>query len=178
MKRAIKIPFPTLLTNRLVLRQLELADAASILALRSDPRVNRFVVRPPITELEDAIRFIHRINRSVTEGECLFWAIVPKQSEDLIGTICLWNWENTHNQTEIGFELLPEWQGKGLMQEAVSRITEFAFIDLKFQKIEAWIHPENRAAVNLIVKCGYKIALNRLALPTDGSIVIYCKCNT
>lgn len=177
MKRMIRIPFPDLLTNRLLLRKLEPADAVAVYALRSNPEVNRFVIRPPITGLEDGIRFIHRINSSVSEGDCLFWAVVPKQSDDLIGTICLWNWNNLHHQAEIGFELLPSWQGKGLMHEAISKVLPFAFDELKFEKIEAWIHSANRPAIQLVVKNGFEPAPSKNPGKEDTAIIIYCKNN-
>lgn len=176
MKHKKWVSFPELLTNRLLLRKLEPADAAAIFALRSDPIVNRYVVRPPVSDIEDGIRFIHRINTSVAEGDCLYWAVVPKQSEELIGTICLWNWNHQYKHAEIGFELMPHWQGKGYMHEAVGKVLPYAFDELHFNKIEAWIHQENKAAIKLVVKNGFEPAKTQSSSETDKAIVIYCKC--
>ncbi|MFT3674708.1 MAG: GNAT family N-acetyltransferase [Chitinophagaceae bacterium] len=148
--RSPATPFPELLTNRLLLRKLEPADAVRIYELRTDPRVNEYIDRPPTESVEEGLRFIHRINISVIEGDCLYWAIVPKQEQDLIGTICLWNWNKATQLAEVGFELLPAWQGKGFMHEALHRIIGYAFEQLPLAQIEAWVHPQNIPCIRLL----------------------------
>lgn len=150
LMRSPATPFPQLLTNRLLLRKLEPADAVRIYELRTDPQVNEYIDRPPTQSVEDGLRFIHRINISISEGDCLYWAIVPKQEQDLIGTICLWNWNKAAQLAEVGFELLPAWQGKGFMREALHRIIGYAFEQLSIAQIEAWVHPQNSSCIRLL----------------------------
>ncbi|MBK9288896.1 MAG: GNAT family N-acetyltransferase [Flavobacteriales bacterium] len=52
--------FPTLRTERLVLRQLTLGDAAAIHSLRQDPRTMEHIGRPLSTSLADAEDLIQR----------------------------------------------------------------------------------------------------------------------
>jgi len=154
--RSPAAPFPELLTNRLLLRKLEPADAVRIYELRTDPRVNEYVDRPPASSVEDGLRFIHRININISEGDCLYWAIVPKQEQDLIGTICLWNWNKTARLAEVGFELLPAWQGRGFMHEALHRIMDYAFEQLPLAQVEAWVHPQNNPCIRLLEANGFE----------------------
>lgn len=165
MPRHLIEPFPELLTNRLVLRQLEPADAGAVFLLRSNPEVNLFVDRPLMPGPEDGLRFIKRINISISEGDCLFWAIVPKQQEDLIGSICIWNWNRSRHQAELSFELLPPWQGKGLMHEALLRVIEFAFSNLKLEKLEAWVNQENHRSIRVL----RKFQFHRAPLPVRAT---------
>lgn len=169
--------FPELLTNRLLLRKMEPADAAAIFLLRSDPLVTRFVDRPLLQSIEDGLKFIRRINISISEGDCLFWAIVPKHEEDLIGTICIWNWDENNQQAEIGFELMPAWQKQGYMMEAVIRVLEFAFVELKLHRIEAWVNPQNKRSIELLQKNGFQLSPSKVPNELNGtpsSLVIYC----
>lgn len=155
--RSPATPFPELLTNRLLLRKLEPADAVRIYELRADMRVNEYIDRPPTESVEEGLRFIHRINISVSEGDCLYWAIVPKQEHDLIGTICLWNWNKTAQLAEVGFELLPAWQRQGFMREALHRIVGYAFEQLPLTQIDAWVHPQNNACIRLMESAGFEL---------------------
>src|SRR5687767_3682938 len=104
-----------LITKRLVLRPLRENDAPRILELRSNPEVNKFIDRIPTSHLEQAYHFIGMITENIEKKDSYYWAITIEDT--LIGTICLWNFIKEKNKAEIGFELLPEFQRKGLMQE-------------------------------------------------------------
>src|ERR1700722_1400183 len=102
------IPFPTLETERLVLRQLDASDENEIFRLRSDEKVNEFLDRPKANTLDDAKRFIEKIAKGINNNENLYWAITLKNEKKLIGTICLWSFSLEKNSAEIGYELLPD----------------------------------------------------------------------
>lgn len=148
-------PFPNLITHRLVLRQLKIEDANEIFALRSDERVNKFLDRPKAITNDDAEEFIHKINNGITKNEWIYWAITLKNTDKLIGTICYWNISKEHSKGEIGYELLPDYQGKGIMQEALAIIIEYGFEKMKFYSIEAVMSPENSKSIKLLEKNGF-----------------------
>jgi ribosomal-protein-alanine N-acetyltransferase len=155
MDRISRLKQPELLTNRLILRSLEPADARLIFLLRSETDASRFVDRPMMSGIEDGLRFIRRISISISEGDCMYWALVPKTQLDLIGTICLWNWEPKSKQAEISFELLEAWQGQGYMQEALHRVLDYAFDEMDLHRLEAWVHPRNQKSINLLSRNGF-----------------------
>jgi ribosomal-protein-alanine N-acetyltransferase len=68
-------PFPYLETERLSLWQMEKGDAAGILALRSDERVNQYIDRKKMLSMEEAEFFIDKINEGIMAGTWIFWAI-------------------------------------------------------------------------------------------------------
>ena len=86
-------PFPRLITDRLVLRQLEMQDDGEIFFLRSDETVNKFLVSPIAKSIQDARDFINKINENIANSESVYWAITVKGNNKLIGTICIWNIE-------------------------------------------------------------------------------------
>lgn len=171
-------PFPVLQTERLVLRQLTMQDEKEIFLLRSDENVNKYIDRPPAVSLEDAQKFIEKINRGIAGNESLFWAIHFKNDAQLIGTICCWNFCKEEERAEIGYELLPFFQGKGIMQEAVSAVIQFGFQTMQLQSVEAWLKPQNLRSVNVLERNEFKRnieAEKRLSeVEKADGIVAYC----
>ncbi len=150
-------PFPVLVTERLTLRKLSAEDAPGIFLLRSDRRVNAFLDRPILADIDGAHQFINKREKAVAANESLYWVITQKDDNSLIGTICIWNIDTEKEQAEIGFEMRPEFQGKGLMQEAVQKVKEFGFAVLKLSVITALTKAENRSSVNVLLKNKFQL---------------------
>ena len=83
------------------------------------------------------------------------WALTLKNDPKLIGTICFWNIKKEDFRAETGFVILNEYQGRGLMQEALTAVLEYGFKIMKLHSIEAVISPKNIASTKLIEKCGF-----------------------
>jgi ribosomal-protein-alanine N-acetyltransferase len=148
-------PFPSLITARLILRRLQLSDADEIFLLRSDDSVNAFIDRQKATSVSDATAFINKIITIQTNGEGLMWAIQFKDDLKLIGTIGIWNIKEDKGEAEIGFELLPLYQGIGIMLEALQSAIQFAFENLKLKTIVANSRGDNLKSISLLEKCGF-----------------------
>jgi len=141
---------PVLETNRLQLRSLMAEDAEAISILRSDPQVNIYLNRPATLTMEEATAYISKITTGVQQQQWMYWAIELKNSPGLIGTICLWNFVPENDKAEIGYELSPAYQGKGLMQEAVEAVIRFGFEEMKLQLITALVKPGNEKSRQLL----------------------------
>ena len=149
-------PFPELATARLHLRQLTLKDAGEIFSLRADEKVNKYLNRPRAHSIDDATAFIEKINKGIANNESLYWAITMKHESNLIGTISLWNISKEESKAEIGYELMPAYQGKGLMQEAFAKAIEYIFDVLKIETIEAWTHSQNLSSSRILERNGFR----------------------
>lgn len=149
-------PFPVLKTERLTLRQLLSSDANEIFALRSDPNVNKYLDREPGKSMNDAKTFIQIINENIQRNDSIYWAITLSDTDKLIGTICLFNFSDDNITAEIGYELLPEWQGKGIMQEATSKVIDFAIQHIGLNTIKAYTHAENQSSTRLLERFNFK----------------------
>ena len=162
------IAFPLVTTERTQLRQLTAADEAAIFKLRSDERVNEFLDRPKTQSLEEAAKFIEKINSGIEKNEWFYWAIVLKDDPSLlIGTICLWNFSGDRSVAEIGYELDPDQQGKGIMQEAIKAVIDLSFNKIKLKTIKAYTQVGNRNSSKLLEKFNFKIKAN--IGPSDGT---------
>src|SRR3954453_11838564 len=118
-------PFPVLKTRRLTLRQLRSSDDKEIFALRSNDNVNKYLNRKPSKSIDDAKNFIRTINENIQRNDSIYWAITLNGTDKLIGTICLFDFSEDHSKVEIGYELLPDFQGRGIMQEAMLKVIHF-----------------------------------------------------
>ncbi len=149
-------PFPVLKTERLTLRQLSINDDKEIFALRSDKEVNKYLGREPSNTIEDARKFIHKMAEVVRQNEGIYWAITLSNNDKLAGTICLFNFSNENARAEIGYELLPAFQGQGIMQEATSKVIAFGLDVIGLKAIEAYTHLENKNSSKLLEKYNFK----------------------
>jgi ribosomal-protein-alanine N-acetyltransferase len=165
-------PFPALTTERLILRRLSVEDENEIYAIRSDERVNKYLDRQSCTSLDEALKFINKINAGILNNECIYWAVSFKDNQKLIGTICLWNISDDSSKADIGFELLPEYQGKGIMQEAAKAVIEYGFNIMGLKRIEGEVAPGNTKSINLMRKFNFKLKDNNM---NEGvpKVVIY-----
>ena len=148
-------PFPALDTPRLHLRQLLHKDAPALLALRSDDTVNKFIDRPPTTTIEESRVFIEKIQSFIANDQSLYWVICLKDDTDLIGTICLWNFSEDQKTAETGYELLPAYQNKGYMHEALQAVLQYSRETLGLESVEAFTHADNKNSRLLLEKNGF-----------------------
>jgi [ribosomal protein S5]-alanine N-acetyltransferase len=148
-------PFPNLSTERLTLRQMKREDENEIFNLRSDERVLQFIDIPKAVTVEDARKFIEKINKSIPENESIMWAITLKDDDKLIGTICFWNIATGAMKAEIGYMLHPEFQGKGIMQEAVIKVIDYGFKTMRLNTIVADLDPKNSPSLKILEKNGF-----------------------
>lgn len=144
--------FPTLTTERLTLRQLLESDAQEIFLLRSGVIVNKCLGRKPSETVQEALIFIRKINENFKNNEGIYWAITQTDNEKLIGTICLFNFSDELKNCEIGYELLPSYQGQGFMNEALKKIIEFIFQTLGLETVNAFTHKDNQSSTKLLQK--------------------------
>jgi ribosomal-protein-alanine N-acetyltransferase len=148
-------PFPLLSTKRFDLRQITLADDNEIFALRSNEKVIQYLDRPPVETIEEVHEFINKIINGIERDEWIHWVITEKSDDKLIGTICLWNLDREKEVAEIGFELLPDYMGKGIMQKVVPIIIDYGFKKMKLKSIEGEVDPGNVKSIKLMERFGF-----------------------
>lgn len=148
-------PFPILTTERLTLRQLSTDDQQNIFALRSDTEINKYLDREPGKTIEDAINFINMVSDYIKKNNSIYWVITLMKTKTFVGTICLFNFSNEKNSCEIGYELLTNFQGQGIMKEATEKVIDYVFQTMRIQKIEAFTHNGNRNSTKLLEKLDF-----------------------
>lgn len=163
---------PDLETVNLLLRKLTEEDADKIFELRSDKSAAKYLDRPLCNSKEEALEFIKKIIDSYSEGGVYYWAVCLKEEKELAGTVCLWNISYEESEADIGFELLSGFQGRGIMQEAVDKVIDFAFNILKLKIINGEVDPGNTRSIKLMEKKGFTIK-DTPAVPDKTRTVVY-----
>jgi len=148
-------PFKNLVTERLLLRRITTDDAAAILALRGDAETMKFIPRPLAKTLDDALEHIKMINDKIEENTGINWAITQKGHSELIGIIGHYRIQPENYRAEIGYMLLPDYHGKGIVTEAIRAAVAYGFEDMKLHSIEAVIDTDNTASESVLIKNGF-----------------------
>ncbi len=158
-------PIPTLTSERISLSGISERDADTIFFLRTDPSVTKYIERPEerrTKTISDALRFIGELRQYAENNVSLSWGINVANNDTIIGTICLWNFSEDKRTAEVGYDLKPEFQGKGLMSEALKLVLNFGFDTLKLNKIEAFTNRDNLASVTLLEAHNFICAKHRV----------------
>jgi ribosomal-protein-alanine N-acetyltransferase len=149
-------PFPTLITERLILRAIEMSDDKELFLLRSNDEVNKYVGNPKPASIEEIHAFIQKLQDNATNNVAILWAICTKDDPKLIGTACFWNISKENETMEIGYTLLPHAWGNGYMNEVVSALITYGFNTIQAKSIEAFTHKDNAASSKLLERNGFK----------------------
>lgn len=162
--------FPILITERLTLRKLSKNDSEEILQLRSDIEINKFLDRKPSKTLEDALNFINSLIENESD-EFFYWAITKTDEDKLIGTVCLFDFLKDSRKCEIGYELLTQYQGQGIMIEAVNKVLEYAIKTHGIKTIDAQTHKDNQSSIKLLQKLNFKKFDN--AIENNPNLILF-----
>ncbi|CAM3615157.1 GNAT family N-acetyltransferase [Flavobacterium gelidilacus] len=154
------IPFPKIESKNLILRRVLESDCKIILYLRSDEEINKFIERPEHRKtktIEEAKKFILQINENIETNKSITWGITLKNEPKIIGTICLWNFSEDNKTAEIGYDLEPKFQGKGIMSESLKSVLDYGFTTLNLDLIEAYTHQKNENSKTLLERNNFKL---------------------
>lgn len=148
--------FPILETERLKLREVVKKDALDIFNCFSNNEVTRYYGQDTLTSIEQAMQFVEFFAKSFQENRGIRWGIEIKGNQGIIGTIGFNAWSSKHKRAEIGYELHPEYWGKGYGTEAVSRVISYGFRELELTRIGAVAFIENMESNKLLKKLGFE----------------------
>jgi RimJ/RimL family protein N-acetyltransferase len=147
---------PTIDALRVRLRWLEEGDLESMYAIFSDTRSMRFWSMPALTDREQAVGYLARINEGFRARTLFQWGVERKEDSRIIGTTTLFSLDSGNARAEIGYILGSEYWGRGYMQEALTALVQFAFTELKLRRIEADVDPRNAPSVKSLDRLGFK----------------------
>jgi [ribosomal protein S5]-alanine N-acetyltransferase len=149
-------PFPTLHSERFVLRRLVRDDIPGLFNMRSDPEVMRFVPRPLCKTVEDAERVFNMMDERVEQNLGVNWAIGQRDAPDsFLGVLGIFRIDAEHHRGEIGYMLPRDNWGRGIVSELIPVAVAFGFTELGLHSIEAIIDPGNHASRRALEKNGF-----------------------
>lgn len=161
-------PFPTIETDRLILRKIKKSDAKDLYEYCSSEVSARYSLWEPHEDLGVTRQYISWLLRSEKRGEYFTWGIELKSSGKLIGTVSLPSIDKDYKVAEIGYGIIDSYWGNGYASEAIKAIMEYGFCTVGFICINAKIMKENSASVRVASAVG---------MQCDGLLRngVYCK---
>ena len=147
--------FPTLRTERLMLRSITLDDVDAIFRIMGDAQVIRYFGQLPMRSRSEAVQRVESIHRAFQERAGIRWAITSRDSGEFLGSCGFWRLDYKHERGKIGYELAPTWWGRGVMTEAVGAALTFGFVTMGLHSVEAQIHPRNNGSRRVLEKLGF-----------------------
>ena len=128
-------------------------DLALTEALELDPEMMRELGGP--ADPADVLR-VHRVRVELVANGGWWFVIVPEPSGQAAGTIGVWESELDGSPVhEIGWMVLPEFQGRGIATEALATIVERARSDPRYSRIHAFPGVTNEPSNALCRRAGF-----------------------
>lgn len=84
-----------------------------------------------------------------------WWAICDLEDKDFYGAVGYNNWINDHRRAELGFWLLPDNWGKGILTELLPSVIFYGFQKMRLHRIEALVESENENCIRLLNKMDF-----------------------
>ena len=146
--------FPILTVDDLVLRQIIADDLPNIFRGLSHPAIIKHygISYKSVAETQEQMEWFASLEKNKTG---VWWAITNIQNTIFFGAIGLNNLTQTHKKAEIGFWLLPDCWGKGIMKKAIKLVCNYAFAELSLHRIEAFVETENTNSKKILIKSNF-----------------------
>ncbi len=147
---------PILTTERLILRQPDLQDAKEIKRLAGDKEIAATTTNIP-HPYEDGMAeyFINKCKEDFLDNKGLVLAITLKENKSLIGMIGL-TLNPEFSSAEMGYWVGKEYWNKGYCSEAAKAMLNFAFDELKLNRVHAHHFANNPSSGKVMQKIGMK----------------------
>lgn len=140
----------TIKTKRLLLRALRQSDLIAFYEYAKKSTIGPSAGWMPHPNIEYSKEILTRM---IKKGDV--WAITLKEADVVIGTIGLHSKEKEKDVSEIGYVLDDVHWGYGIVAEAVLSVLDYAFQELKKNKIICKHELKNNQSKRVIEKTGF-----------------------
>jgi ribosomal-protein-alanine N-acetyltransferase len=126
-------------TEKILLRDIEGSDIDTVFRGLSNPDVIKYygVSFDSLEETKEQMKWF-------ADTKQKWFAICSVDNNVFYGAGGLNDISKKHKKAEIGFWLLPEYWGKGIMKKVVPVICDYGFDKLELHRIEGFVDSENK----------------------------------
>lgn len=137
-----RVDFPIIKTERLLLRQFAESDLEHVYKGLSDPEIIKYygVSYQTLDDTKEQMKYFADLEN---EGKGIWWAVCSSDNKTFYGAGGLNSLSQEHKKAEIGFWLLKEFWGQGIMKEAMPLICRHGFDNLELHRIEGFVETDN-----------------------------------
>ncbi len=145
---------PSIDTERLTLRRININDVEDMYEYSIDERVTKYLTWSPHPDKQYTLEYINYLQSRYKTGDFYDWGIVLRSENKMIGTCGFTRFDYVNNSAELGYVLNSEYHGKGIAVEASRRIMRFGFEKLGLNRIECKYIIGNDASRRVMDKNG------------------------
>lgn len=147
--------FPTIKTERLLLRKIVDGDIDNIFKGLSHPDIIKYygVNFQTLEATKEQMAFYADLENN---GTGIWWAICSLDSKTFYGAGGLNSLSKEHKKAEIGFWLLTDFWGQGIMKEAMPLICNYGFDKLGLHRIEGFVETDNINCKTAMAKLNFR----------------------
>jgi len=145
---ALRPPDPPLADAVVSLRPLDLTDVAVVEAALDDPDICRWFDNRGVSARE----VVERATSRWQSGEAAEFALLDL--DECVGS--LWLTLGTSGRASVGYWLLPQARGKGIVGRALGLVSQWAFDELGVKRIGLLADPRNVPSVRVAERAGFQ----------------------
>ena len=144
-----------LVTERVIVREVEVADAAFILDLLNQPSFIKYIGDRGVRTIVEAGEFIeNRYRQSYRDFGFGLYVVKLKADPTPLG-ICGFVKRDTLPDADIGFAFLPQYWGQGYAFEAAAAVMRYGREVLGLKRVLAITSQDNESSGRLLEKLGF-----------------------
>ena len=147
--------FPTLTTERLVLREVVSSDADDLLAFRGDPEVQQYNLAP-MKDTREALALVRTMQGWYASRYAIQWGITLRGEDRVLGLCGIHDWSRERRRAAVGYDLARSHWGRGIASEAMRAVVRFAFEELDLVHLYALTVTENARSIRLLERLGFQ----------------------
>ena len=145
---------PELKTSRLTLRKMLVADTADMYDYACRQDVTKYLTWNPHPDRAYTKEYLQYLGSRYAVGMFYDWAVIYEPDHKMVGTCGFTSFNCSSDSAEVGYVINPDYWGKGIASEALLRVLQFGFEELKLHRIEARFIEENKRSLHVMERVG------------------------
>lgn len=154
-ERSKGIPWEILRTERFLLREMTIEDIDDILGIYDHEDVSRYA-GGPYEDREESLSYIRDyIANQYRFFEYGIWLVEDIKTGEIVGR-CGFNTREGYEDPELGYVFAKRHWGRGYAREVINAVLKYGFDELSFDRVNAFVMPQNTVSIHLLKKFGFK----------------------
>ncbi|XMO88141.1 GNAT family N-acetyltransferase [Algibacter sp. AS12] len=163
-------------TNRLLILKFTLKDAAFFLELVNSPNWIKYIGDRNIKTVKAAEERIQEghLKSYQSTGFGFYKLLLKAENNKSIGTCGLIK-RDTLDDVDIGFAMLPDYEGIGIGYEASKEVIKLAKQQFKLKRLVAIVNPNNKKSIKLVEKLVFTFEKHVKPFADDEELLLFAK---
>ncbi len=146
--------FPTIISDKILLREIAESDADSLFSYLSDVEMMKYTSSTVHSSINDTQMLVRKLRSSFYEKKGVAWIVEEVENSCVIGNIGLFYVSADSRKAGIGFNISTSYSNKGYATNALAKILQYGIMELGLIRIEATCRIENIASARVMEKAG------------------------